>query len=191
MKINFFGNPFPIPWTTEEVEAALEQLMAGRTIINEIMAGERSRYTEGFRDADILVPQGAADNRGAQVRYQRAILAYRLRSPPPSNPATYTIPQKQRWIRKPYGDNITKQLELDKNPNSDHKTMYHQAAEILKRANDPQGNISWEQLQTVFTALDQFVRDTKSGYQAFEDDYISRPKGSGEPWADQRLISNN
>ncbi len=188
MKINFFGNPFPTSWTTEAVENALEQLTAGRTIINEIMADETSRYTESFRDADISVPQNAAGNRGAQVRYQRTILAYRTALAAAGLPAPRTPSLKVRGGNGSLlGTEITEQLELDKNPNSDHKTMYHQAAEILKRANGPQGSISWEQLQTVFTALDQFVRDPRSAYQAFENAYISRPGKSGEPWADQRL----
>ena len=74
MKLNFFGNPFPARWSTETVENALEQLMAGRMIINNIMEGEGNRYTTAFRDADISVPQNATGNNGAQVRYQRAIL---------------------------------------------------------------------------------------------------------------------
>ena len=188
MKLNFFGNPFPARWTTETVENALEQLMAGRMIINSIMEGEGDRYTTAFRDADISVPQNATGNHGAQVRYQRAILAYQTALAaagltPPRTPSLKIIGGDGSLL----GQNITKHLELDQNQNSDNKTEYHQAAEILKRANSPQGKITWEQLQTVFTALDKFVRDNKSGYQVFENAYISRPKGSGEPWADQKL----
>ena len=188
MKLNFFGDPFPTAWTTESVETAMEQLMAGRVIINNIMESETDRYTTAFRDVDISVPQSAVGNRGAQVRYQRAILAYRTALAaaaltPPQPPSL----QIKGGTGSLLGKEITDCLELDKNENSENKTEYHQAAEALKRANSPQGKISWEQLETVFTALDKFVRDRRSGYQAFENAYISRPKGSGEPWADQRL----
>ena len=188
MKLNFFGNPFPARWTTEAVENELEQLLAGRVIVNHIMEAETDRYTTGFRDADVSVPQNATGNRGAQVRYQRAILAYRtalyaagLTSPDP--PSLKIIGGTGSLL----GAEITDHLNLDKNDRSENKTEYHQAAEILKRAKAPQGSISWEQLQTVFTALDKFVRDSRSGYQAFENAYISHTTGSGEPWADQRL----
>ena len=189
MKINFFGNQFPTSWTTEAVEGALEQLTAGRTIINELMAGETTRYTQAFRDADLSVPQNAVGNHSAQVRYQRSILAYRTALAAagltaPSRTASLKIRGRSGSL---LGDEITQQLELDKNPDSDHRTMYHEAAEILKRAKGNQDTTSWEQLKTVFTALDQFVRDSKSAYQAFETAYISRPNRSGEPWADQRL----
>ena len=56
MKINFFGDPFPSHWTNEDVEIALEQLLAGRDIIIEIMAAETARYTSAFRDADLSFP---------------------------------------------------------------------------------------------------------------------------------------
>ena len=188
MKLNFFGDPFPARWTTEAVENALEQLTAGRVIINNIMEGESDRYTTAFRDADISVPQSAMGSRGAQVRYQRVILAYQTALAaaglnPPRTPSLKIVGGTGSLL----GEEITEHLALDKNPNSDNKTEYHQAAEILKRANAPKGSISWVQLQTVFTALEKFVRDSRSGYQAFENAYISRPKGSGEPWADQRL----
>ena len=188
MKLNFFGNPIPVRWTTEAVENELEQLLAGRVIVNNIMEAETDRYTTGFRDADVSVPQSATGNRGAQVRYQRTILAYRTALytaglTPPYPPSLKIIGGTGSLL----GAEITEHLELDKNDRSENKTEYHQAAEILKRANAPQGSIKWEQLQTVFTALDKFVRDSRSGYQAFENAYISRPKGSGEQWADQRL----
>ena len=188
MKLNFFGDPFQIPLTTETVEAALEQLTAGRAIINNIMEAETDRYTTAFRDADISVPQDIKGNHGAQVRYQRAILAYQTALaaaglPAPRGPSLKIVGGTGSLL----GPEITKHLELDPNQNSDNRTEYHQAAEILKRANEPRGRITWAQLQTVFTALDKFVRDNRGAYQAFEDAYISRPKGSGEPWADQRL----
>ena len=76
MKINFFGDPFPARWTDDDVEIALDQLLAGRDIIREIMADESARYTTAFRDADLSIPLNAASDVGAQVRYKRAILCY-------------------------------------------------------------------------------------------------------------------
>ena len=189
MKLNFYGKPFPAPWTTVAVEEALEQLTAGRIIINSIMEHERNRYTTAFRDVDLSVPQNAEGDIGTQVRYQRAILAYRTAlaaaglAQPGGRP---TLQVRGDGSGSLLGEEITKALALDKNENSDNQTEYHQAAEILRRANAPQGRITWQQLQTVFTALDKFVRDDKSGYQKFDNAYISK-SSSGEPWADQRL----
>lgn len=77
MKVNFFGEPLPTHWADEDVEAALDQLLAGRDIIREIMADETARYTTAFRDADLSVPPSAVSDYGAQTRYKRAILCYR------------------------------------------------------------------------------------------------------------------
>ena len=76
MRINFFGDQFPPRWLGSDVATALDQMLAGREIIREIMADETARYTTAFRDADLSIPPNAASDPGAQVRYKRAVLAY-------------------------------------------------------------------------------------------------------------------
>ena len=62
MKINFYGDPVPGRWTTSAVEAALDQMLAGREIVREIMADETARYTKAFRDVDLSVPATATSS---------------------------------------------------------------------------------------------------------------------------------
>ena len=185
MKLNFFGSPIPSRWDTNGVETALEQLLAGREIIKGIMDHETTRYTTAFRDADIAVPQNAIGDHGAQVRYRRATLAYQTALAA----SGFAHPNWQPSIRGLFSRDIIQAMGTGNNAQSDHQTQYHQAATILIGAKQNQNRISWDQLEVVFTALNRFITDGKSGYQKFEQEYISRPNGSGESWADARLRS--
>lgn len=183
MKLNFFGDPLPAHWDTGTVEQALEQLTAGREIVKGIMAHETARYTSAFRDADLAVPGNAAGDVGAQVRYRRAVLAYQSALAA----AGLAAPQWPPSVKGLFSDDVIKAMAPEKNANSEHKNDYHQAATLLARAKQNGGNIRWEHLVIVFTALNRFISDKKSGYDKFEENYISRPVGSGEPWADPQL----
>ena len=186
MKLNFFGDPFPAQWDTPVVAAALEQLLAGREIIKEIMSQETARYTTAFRDIDIAVPASA--DRGGQVRYRRAILAYQTAlaaaglTPPVWQPSIRGVGN-----RSLFSDDIIQAMSSGNNSGSDYQIQYHQAATILEQAKQNRHAVTWDQLEVVFTALNRFIADGKSGYSDFERNYISRSGGSGESWADPRL----
>lgn len=192
MKLNFFGEPIPAygrpaQWNPKEVATALEQLLAGREIIKGIMMPEESRYIKAFRDVDIAVPPNIVGDAGAQVRYRRSILAYQTALAA----AGLTRPNWQPSIRgignnSLFGEDIIKAMASGDNARSDYQTDYLQAADVLTRAKQNQHRISWDQLVIVFTALEQFIRDKKSCYQEFEQDYISKSE-SGESWVDTRL----
>ena len=182
MKINFFGDPFPSHWTNDDVETALDQLLAGRDIIREIMADENARYTTAFRDADLSIPLNAASDVGVQVRYKRAILCYRTALAA----AGLTPPQWQPSIRGLFNTKIIDALKEDQNPNSANAPIYDQASTSLATAKATGGRITWNTLVSVFSALNQFIGDSKSRYTAFENDYIST-SSSGESWADPKL----
>ena len=186
MKINFFGNSLPFQWTTSGVEEALEQLIAGREIVGEIMADEIARYTTAFRDADLSVPAAAEKNKGAQIRYRRAVLVYQTAlaaaglSPPNWTPTTKGL----------FGDDIINAMKDERNPNTDNQSIYHQAALLLentKRKENGRFQLTWSSLETVFSALNQFIGDKNSNYNQFEIEYVSKRGGSGESWADPRL----
>lgn len=190
MKLNFFGDPIPTQWDTQSVETALEQLLAGRDIIKNIMAHETTRYTTAFRDVDITAPQNATGDRGAQVRYRRIILAYQTAlaaaglARPKWTPSTRGIGNNSLFRQ-----DLIKAMRSGNNAESDHQTLYHQAATLLTKAKQNGHQISWNQLEVVFTALNRFINDKKSGYEKFEQEYINRPNGSGDAWADARLKS--
>ena len=191
MKLNFFGDPIPKPWQTDQdtdkVEQALDQLLAGKEIIKGIMVNETARYTTAFRDVDLTVERSSAGNISAQTRYYRAVLAYRTAlaaaglhrpnwQPTIQGPGQYSIFSKE----------LIAALKLDKNQRSDNKTDYHQASTILESSVQNQFGITWDQLRTVFTALSRFIEDKKSYFDTFEQDYITN-SSSHESWADSRF----
>lgn len=180
MKLNFFGDPFPMQWDTPAVGAALEQLLAGREIVKDIMSQEQPRYTKAFRDIDIAVPASA--DRGGQVRYRRAILAYQTALAA----AGLEQPGWKPSVAGLFSDELLKAMASEDNSRSDYKDRYQEAAEVLRRAKQNQNEISWDQLRIVFSALAQFVRDRRSGYDRFNQNYIAS-SSSGEAWADPRL----
>ena len=182
MKINFFGEPIPSDWHTADVEKALDQLFAGREIVNGIMIHENTRYTTSFRDADLAIPLDAEGERGAQVRYRRAILAYQTALAA----AGLTPPSWQPSVRGLFSDDIIAALSPDRNQGTDNQTDYNEAATVLRQAKERQGRITWSSLQIVFRALTKFVDDGRGGFKAFENAYIAR-SSSCEGWADPRL----
>ena len=182
MKINFFGEQFPAKWTDSAVARALEQMLAGRQIIQDIMENESVRYTTAFRDVDISIPEDTQGNTGNQIRYQRAVLAYQTALAA----AGLEPPNWKPSIKGLFNDGLIKAMK-DSPDTSGHVAEYHEAAEILKkRKSESEGVISWDQLRKVFSALNLFIGDSKSGYRRFDDDYISK-SSEGEGWADERL----
>ena len=191
MKINFFGDPIPRPWQTQQdtdaVAQALDQMLAGREIIKELMSNETARYTTSFRDADLAVEPSAAGNVGAQTRYYRAVLAYRTALAAAGLP----VPAWQPTIRGPgqsslFSQDLIAALRHNDNAQSNNNTDYQQAAAILDTSRNNQFSITWDQLITVFTALAKFVDDRKSRFDAFEQNYITN-SSSHESWADPRF----
>ncbi|MCY4578114.1 MAG: DUF87 domain-containing protein [Chloroflexi bacterium] len=182
MKLNFLGERFPQQWSTQAVEGALGQLLAGRQIIQSILADQSSLYIRSFRDADISVPTGLTGDDGGQVRYRLSILAYQTALVA----AGLTPPVWSPSIAGLFGDKtIIKAMSVAMNPLTEKKDDYHQASIILKNAKKNR-TISWAQLATVFTALDTFVTDPKSNYNNFEQEYITSSSSESE-WADPRL----
>ena len=191
MKLNFFGDPIPRPWQTDQdtkkVEQALDQLLAGKEIIKGIMANETARYTTAFRDVDLAVEPNCAGNTAAQTRYYRAVLAYRTALvsaglQPPKRPPSIRGPAQYSLFSK----DLIAAMDVANNATSDNKTDYHQAATILEASKNAQFSITWDQLQTVFTAISRFVDDKRSYYSTFEQNYISG-SSSHESWADPRF----
>ena len=182
MKINFFGSPFPSRWKHDDVEIALEQLLAGRDIIRDIMADETARYTTAFRDADLSVPLNAPTDVGAQVRYKRAILCYRTALAA----AGLTPPQWQPSIDGLFSKEIIGALKGDVNGDSPNAAIYDQVSTSLAAAKKNNGQTTWNTLLSVFDGLNQFINDGKSNYSAFENSYIAK-SSSGESWADPRF----
>lgn len=187
MKLNFFGDPIPRPWTNDTVKQALDQMLAGKEIIRDIMAHESARYTTAFRDADLTIEASLDGDLGAQTRYYRSVLAYRTALAA----AGLQRPKWEPSIQGPssnsiFSKDLVEALEHEGNDKSDKATNYRQAARILKTAKNNQFHITWDQLITVFSALAQFVDDKQSRFDKFEQDYIANSQ-SHDSWADARF----
>ena len=187
MRLNFFGKPIPRPWKTETVQEALHELLAGRTIVTGLMSNAQALYTTAFRDADLAVPVNADDDVGAQTRYARSVLAYQASLvaaglEPPSRQASLRAPMSGSLL----GKELIRALSSPTNATSKDRTDYRQAAKILDDANAKNYTISWDQLVTVFTALNRFINDKESEYDGFEQEQI-KESSSGERWAEPRF----
>ena len=172
-KINFFGEAFPREWTKAGVEAALEQLLVGREIVQEELAGADSRYIRAFRDADITLPDIDETDRGAITRYRRTILAYQTAL------AAAGL-QSPSWA--PSATGLFNTGILDAMANS--RDQEYAAATTSLRAN--MNSPSWSVLREFFIQLNRFVSDDRGPYRTFNNQYITNST-SGEPWAEPRF----
>ena len=185
MKINFFGNDVPTlirPDDQKGAEVALEQLFAGREIIQGLMSDENARYTTAFRDADLAFPLSAITDRGSWVRYRRSVLAYQAAL------CAAGLEPPKLWrpnIKGLFGAKFAASLKKGIDDNSENAAAYIQITTILKEANSKSGKITWAQLEKLFKALYLFVSEKNGAYSRFNQEYIQEK--SGEAWAEPRL----
>ena len=172
-KVNFFGNPLPAVWSPEATEAALEQLLVGRQIIQGELAGADSRYIKAFRDADLSVPDLQLEDRGPVVRYRRAILAYQTALAA----AGFDPPEWQPQAAGLFSDDILKAMR---------ESGDDSCASAARRFKENLRQPSWDLLRAFFTELNKFVSDDKGPYKRFNSDYMEDSE-SGESWADARF----
>ena len=178
-KINFFGNPVPPSKRIDRnhVEKSLDQLIVGRDLIKERMSTETARFTCNFRDADLSIPTNLVD-RSVAIRFHRAIVVHQVALAA----AGFEAPPYPD-ITGLFSKELRNALRSSKNDMSDHVDKYRRAEKILSNSRP-----SWNQLNFAFEALHRFIRDRKSAYQSFEEEYSSK-SGSGDDWADPRLKS--
>ncbi|WP_151690537.1 helicase HerA domain-containing protein [Acinetobacter junii] len=151
-----------------------ENLQTGKEIIDSILFEDSTTYIKNFCQVSFEPP--AANDRSALTRHNRRVLAYKAMLAR----AGFTIPQNQR----PVTTGLFNQQLRDalQNSTGDNAAEYQSAAQIF-------GNSAptWGQLANAFETLDKFMRDSKSGYQAFETAYVNRANSSGDRWADEDL----
>jgi hypothetical protein len=151
-----------------------ENLQIGKEIIDSILSEDPTTYIKNFCQVSFEKPD--PNDWSALTRYNRRVLAYKS----VLARAGFTIPQNQR----PNTRNLFNRELLDamQNSESENAPEYQSAAQIFRNSNP-----TWGQLASAFEALDKFIRDRNSGYQAFETSYVNRPNGSGDRWADEDL----
>lgn len=149
-------------------------LQIGKEIIDLTLATDGSKFIQNFRQ--VVFDRPDENDRSAMTRYRRRVLVYRslLVRAGFDVPANLR-PQTDRLFNQDLLSALTNSTGTN---NSDHIS----AATIL-------GNraATWAQLGTAFGYPYDFMMDRNSGYSTFEQNYIARPNGSGDPWADEDL----
>lgn len=151
-----------------------DNLQIGKEIIDSILAEDSTTYIKNFLQVSFDAPEPT--DRSATTRYNRRVLAYRS----VLARAGFDVPTNFRASTR--GLFNTQLLDAMRNSTSNNAPDYQSAAQIFSTQNP-----SWAQLANAFENLDKFIRDSTSGYRAFETAYVSRAGGSGESWADEDL----
>ena len=176
MKLNFYGEQLPNQWNQPDVERAVEQLLAGRDIVVDTLAGETVRYTSAFRDVDLSVPNLTTSKHGEFVRFKRVILAYQTALAA----AGLEVPIWRPNISGLFGKSFVAAMNES---SGDYQTS---AARIIADCRGSGGAITWEQLLIVFTGVNQFINHDTNAYQSFNSNYV-RESTTGASWADPKL----
>lgn len=151
-----------------------ENLQIGKEIIDSILADDTSTYIKNFLQVSLEAPDPA--DVSATTRYNRRVLAYRS----VLAKAGFPVPQNVRAsTARLFNRDLIAAMQGSQSNNAPD---YQSAAQIFSNPNP-----SWVQLAGAFENLDKFIRDSQSGYRAFETAYVSRPNGSGDSWADEDL----
>ncbi len=149
-----------------------ENLAIGKSIIDSILSEDKTTYIRNF--VQVAFEQPDQGDRSALTRYNRRVLAYRA----VLARAGFQVPNNIKVYTKGL---FNKQLiEKLQNYEGDNESEYQSAAQIFQNQNP-----SWQQLANAFESLDKFMRERNSGYNDFESNYVNRPNGSGERWADE------
>ena len=149
-------------------------LQIGKEIIDSILADDNATYIKSFQQVAFEAPN--PQDKSALTRYNRRVLAYRA----VLARAGFSIPSDLRAnTYNLFGSKLIKALE-EKESKSPNTPEYQSAAQTFKKESP-----TWGQLANAFESLDKFIRDRESGYRAFDDEYVNRPNGSGESWADE------
>lgn len=151
-----------------------ENLQIGKEIIDSILAEDNTTYMKNFVQVTFEAPD--PDDRSATTRYNRRVLAYRSVLARAGFPVPANLRASTRGL---FGRELIQAMQGSQSPNAPD---YQSAAQIFSNANP-----TWAQLASAFENLDKFIRDSGSGYRAFEIAYVTRTGGSGESWADEDL----
>ncbi|NCI50911.1 DUF87 domain-containing protein [Sediminibacterium roseum] len=151
-----------------------ENLQIGKEIIDSILSDDSTTYMKNFMQVSFEPPDPS--DMSATTRYKRRVLAYRSVLARAGFPVPAAIRADTRSLFN------RELLQAMQDSQSNFAPDYQSAAQIFSNQNP-----SWAQLASAFENLDKFIRDSQSGYRAFEIAYVSRPNGSGESWADEDL----
>ena len=151
-----------------------ENLQIGKEIIDNLFADDSVIYMKNFQQVAFEAPDPG--DRSALTRHNRRVLAYRA----VLARAGFDVPGNIRANTKNLFNRDL--INAMQNRQSTNAPEYQSAAQVFSNQNP-----NWGQLANAFEALDKFIRERQSGYQAFETAYVNRSSGSGDRWADEDL----
>ena len=167
LKLNFHGND-PQKWEDRSsVESAMELLVAGKEIIDEMLSGETSGYIGNFRNTSLAVP----DNDwgcGDITRYRRVVQIYR----------SFLVSAGF----EPRDDTAYIHGLFSKQPG---EFLQHMGKEYPASAkNLGKERLQWDVFQSALGDVQKFISDKKGGFTSFDSDYQNKKEKS---WADNTL----
>lgn len=148
-------------------------LSIGKEIIDRVLADHNAIYVSNFRQLHIDDEPSSDDFGSEATRARRRILAYRalLARAGFTVPQGFT-PQTNRLFSRDLLDAMAASQDTD-----------HQTGARLLRLSSP----TWDQIALGLQHLDNFVHSRGSGYEQFNERYMTGPNASGNPWADESL----
>lgn len=151
-------------------------LQIGKEIIDNVLAGDGSKYIRNFCDVVFTKPDASdtsSEGRSATIRYKRRILVYRsLLAKAGFDVPTGVQPEAKGLFGKDLRDAMKASVKVD----------HQSAGAILEKT-----QLTWSELAAALAGLYDFIIDSSSGYKQYEQQYIARPDGSGDAWADEDL----
>ena len=153
-----------------------ENILIGKDIINNLLVDDSTTYMKNFSQANLNKPENSEPYGSEMTRYKRRLLAYRS----VLKRAGFPAPANMKPVTKGLFNKDL--ISAMTNSSSEDAVEYQSAAKIFSAE-----STTWDQIGTAFEALDKFMRDQRSGYREFENNYVNRPNGSGERWADEDL----
>jgi hypothetical protein len=147
-------------------------LQIGKEIINAAIAGETAQYVKNFRDVVFEAPD--PNDHSATTRFRRRVLAYRALLAK----AGFDVPNDMHAdTSRLFNNDLLTAMDAGHGASP---ADYQWAARVFRQARP-----SWSQLPRAFGNLRDFIRDTASGYQQFEQNYVLT--SSTGPWAEEDL----
>jgi hypothetical protein len=150
-----------------------ENLQTGKTIIDDALAGDTSKFIKNFQQ--VVFDEPASTDRSAMTRYSRRVLCYRallnkagLRAPATIQPVTTGL----------FGKDLRDAMRAS----TGARAADHASAGNLLEVK----GLSWDQMAQICERLYDFMTDKSGDYNAFETAYAAKST-SGENWADDDL----
>lgn len=177
LQINAYGSRIRDWKDSSLVVEDLDMLLVGKSILDDLLSEDKAKYVQNFCEVDLFPPDNLDDN-SKKARYRRSILVYRaLLAKAGLAPPKGAYPDVAGLF------NQSLLSAMRNSPDSNRNSEYSISANILS-----QDKPTWDQVVIALGYLAEFIHDAqKSGYEAFNANYVQNSSKSGQSWADQNL----